>query len=322
MVKGQSSGLKRLFCHLALSSHDGLRHQVGMIPRILLFPALLMMCQCVGRSVPQGSQAGIPPYPQSAPLPATAAPAQTFVQASQPVVWKPDLPVKSQALAAGATHYEFQAHSSTEAADIEAVVFDTQHLTFKILDQPSSYAGSWAMSSLMREAGAVAGVNGGFFHPDFTPLGLMIADGRKTGTFTRTRLVSGAVLVSGTKPRLVWNHEFPEEQEVTQMLQAGPRLVDQGRPLTSLDKTKVATRTFVATDDGQRWVIGTVRSTSLAGLAELLASPGILPGIRVHRALNLDGGRSTALYARRADGTEISRTGWSTVRNYLAVVPR
>jgi hypothetical protein len=38
--------------------------------------------------------------------------------------------------------------------------------------------------------------------------------------------------------------------------------------------------------------------------------------------LNLDGGRSTAFYARTNDGREISQPGWSTVRNYVAVVPR
>lgn len=281
-----------------------------------------MMCHCAGKPASPPLQADRSPTPAYAPLRAPEESAPALVPSSASVFWQRVSPVKSQPLASGADYYEFQAHSAQEAADIEVVIFDDTQATLRVLDQPSAYAGSWAMASVMREAGAIAGVNGGFFHPDFTPLGLMIADGRKTGTFTRTSLVSGAVLVTNSKPRLLWNHEFPGEQAVTQMLQAGPRLVDRSQPLASLNRTKAATRTFIATDGRHRWAIGTVRSTSLAGLAELLASPGILPGMQVHRALNLDGGRSTALYARRADGTEISRTGWSTVRNYLAVVPR
>ncbi len=208
------------------------------------------------------------------------------------------------------------------AAEISVVTFDSQRCAMRVLDQPSAFAGGGAMVPLMRGTGAVAGVNGGFFHPDFSTLGLMISDGRKAGQFVKTSLVSGAVVVIGQEPYLVWNHEFLGESGVTQMLQAGPRLVDGGRPLASLNRTKMAVRTFIATDGGRHWAIGTVRSTTLGGLGELLASPGMISGMEVKRALNLDGGRSTALYARTAAGQEISRPGWSTVRNYLAVLPR
>ena len=105
------------------------------------------------------------------------------------------------------------------------------------------------------------------------------------------------------------------------MLQSGPRLVDNGQPMGSLNHTRSVTRTFVANDGGRMWAIGTVSSVTLADLGSLLSS-SVIPGTRIQRALNMDGGRSTALYVRTADGREVSRPGWSTVRNYLAVVPR
>jgi hypothetical protein len=78
----------------------------------------------------------------------------------------------------------------------------------------------------------------------------------------------------------------------------------------------------VATDGNGGWLIGVAEYTTLRGLSDLLATPGLIAGMRVERALNLDGGRSTAFYARTSDGAEINDPGWSTVRNYLAVLPR
>jgi hypothetical protein len=98
-------------------------------------------------------------------------------------------------------------------------------------------------------------------------------------------------------------------------------LVADQRPVSGLEISKKRPRSFIATDGGKTWAIGTSDSCSLATLAALLATPGSLPGLTVQRALNLDGGRSTAFWFRTADGQETSAPSWSTVRNYLAIVP-
>lgn len=313
----------------------------------LLLSALpLLLVQCARFSPPVGSGYGYPAqqqpqYPTAPAYPASPAPSLQGQNAphypaapdspTQPAFngtprygspWQRSSGLHSHSLSGGAEMHEFTARSATESVQISVVVFDSTRCAFRVLDQPAPQAGGGALVSLMRGAGAIAGVNGGFFHPDFSTLGLMIADGRKTGQFTRSSLISGAVLVVSHEPYLVWNHEFLGETGVTQLLQAGPRLVDDGQPLPSLNRTKQAVRTFVATDGARLWAIGTVHGTTLGGLGDLLASSNLLPNMQVKRALNLDGGRSTALYARTSNGTEISRPGWSTVRNYLAVVPR
>lgn len=178
------------------------------------------------------------------------------------------------------------------------------------------------MADVMRRAGAVAGVNGGFFHPDFSTLGLMIADGRKVGHFTQTSLIAGSVLVVASEPYLVWNQEFLGDSGVSQLLQGGPRLVDHGHVVGSLNATRRAARTFVATDGKRTWAVGVTSSITLAELGSLLSSPGILGQFQVQRALNLDGGHSSAIYTRQPGGREFHQPGWSTVRNYLAVIPR
>ncbi|MBB5037751.1 phosphodiester glycosidase family protein [Prosthecobacter dejongeii] len=294
-----------------------------------LLPALAALClpQCA-----QQAYQAAPTYPasQPPPTPIFAPQPQRLVQLPPPQEappqalspWQQASSVRSRPLNAGAHLHEFTARSAEGAAEVSVIIFDSQQCALKVLDQPDSLAGGGALISVMRQAGAIAGVNGGFFHPDFSTLGLMITAQGQTGQFTRSSLVSGALVVIGQEPYLVWNSEFLGTQGVTQMVQAGPRLVDEGRPLPTLNRTKHATRTFIATDGQRQWAVGTVRSTTLAGLGDLLASDGLLPGMPVLRALNLDGGRSTALYARQADGQEISRPGWSTVRNYVAVVPR
>ncbi len=202
------------------------------------------------------------------------------------------------------------------------VLFDSSRCQLKVIDQPQDFAGGGQITAAMRQAGAIAGVNGGFFTPQFVPMGLMVADGRPTGTWQANKLLTGAVVVSAGKPQLLWNAEARSRQKAAQFLQAGPRLVDAGKAVPSLERSKHTTRTFIATDGRGRWIIGLARGTSLGELADALASAELIPGFRIQRALNLDGGRSSALYYRTADGAEHSDPGWSTVRNYLGIVPR
>jgi hypothetical protein len=98
--------------------------------------------------------------------------------------------------------------------------------------------------------------------------------------------------------------------------------VDNHQPIPGLETTKPRARSFIATDGHFLWAIGTADACSLGGLAQALLTPGALPGLAPMRALNLDGGNSTALWFRSSSGKETSRPGWSTVRNYLAVIPK
>ncbi|MEZ5386515.1 MAG: phosphodiester glycosidase family protein, partial [Prosthecobacter sp.] len=139
-----------------------------------------------------------------------------------------------------------------------------------------------------------------------------------TGVWQSNKLLSGAVVVT-SQPRLLWNAEV-STRDAHHLLQAGPRLVDAGSPVDGLDRKKHAARTFVANDGDRSWFFGLAEGVSLAELGEILATPG-LTTFPVHRALNLDGGRSSALYYRDAEGFEHSVPGWSTVRNYLAIIP-
>jgi uncharacterized protein YigE (DUF2233 family) len=236
----------------------------------------------------------------------------------------PEPPATSSAgkpLIGGASLVEQTVHLSGRTIALQFVLFDSRSYSLQVIDQPEDWSGGGKISERMRSVNAVAGVNGGFFTPQFTPMGLMIAGGHKTGSWQQNKLLSGSVVVHH-QPALLWNAEVKSASSATHLLQAGPRLVDGGRAVPNLERRKQTTRTFIATDRGHRWILGLGQSTSLGELADALTTATFPDGFRIHRALNLDGGHSSALYYRTSDGGEHVDPGWSTVRNYLGIVPR
>lgn len=215
---------------------------------------------------------------------------------------------------------EYKIGRERHSFQVQVVVFDDRQFDLKVIDQPEDWSGGNRLTDCMRGAAAVAGVNGGFFTPEFKPMGLMIAGGKRTGTWQTGPLLTGAVVVT-SQPRLLWNADVNPEG-ASELLQAGPRLVDGGQAVAGLDARKRSTRTFIANDGGNQWCLGLVHDITLSELAELLTTPGVMPAFTVNRALNLDGGRSSALYYRTNDGREHTHPGWSTVRNYLGIVPK
>ena len=225
-----------------------------------------------------------------------------------------------QPLFGNASLIQYKIGREHHSFELQLVVFDSRQFDLKVIDQPKDWSGGSMITDCMRGAAAVAGVNGGFFTPEFKPMGLMISNGQRTGAWQSNPLLTGAVVVT-SHPQLLWNAEV-NPAEASELVQAGPRLIDGGQAVAGLDHRKRGTRTFIATDGGHQWLIGLAHDISLSELAELLATPGLMPAFSVHRALNLDGGHSSALFYRTNDGREHVHPGWSTVRNYLGIVPR
>nr|MDQ2659187.1 phosphodiester glycosidase family protein [Verrucomicrobiota bacterium] len=96
-----------------------------------------------------------------------------------------------------------------------------------------------------------------------------------------------------------------------------PFLVDGGKPILGLNNTRDARRTFVVTLASGGAAIGYCSSVTLAELAAALASSGL----RVQRALNLDGGSSSAFWFAGDDGV-FSISEGKTVRDFLALLAK
>lgn len=281
---------------------------------------LLLLPACTHRPIPGAAQGNAG---QALPVQnvVSTVPADSTTLAPRRASWTV-LSQKASVLPGLATLFQLRVQGGEGTAEISVVRFDSRHCTLRVIDQPEAWSLADKLGGSMRQSRAIAGVNGGYFHPDFTPVGLTIASGKSQGQLTSSSLVSGMLRVRHGGPELVWNSESADSADASDLLQAGPRLVHHGLPVSGLNDTRRAARTFIATDGEQGWLIGVVRNTTLRGLADLLGTPGLISGLQIQRALNFDGGRSTAFYARMGDGREISEPGWSTVRNYVAVVPR
>ena len=72
--------------------------------------------------------------------------------------------------------------------------------------------------------------------------------------------------------------------------------MDAGKPVAGLNADRPAYRTFIFTQGPDHFGLGISESVSLAELAQILATPDLVPGGKITRALNLDGGSSTGLY--------------------------
>jgi uncharacterized protein YigE (DUF2233 family) len=224
------------------------------------------------------------------------------------------------ALAGGATHVRREVSGPAEV-ELKLVFFDAGKCDLRVIDQPQRSSGG-SLGDAMRASNAIAGCNAGYFSPDFAPLGLVISNSTRVGSFQKSPLLGGVVLVRKGRPMLLWRDEFTEQKGITELVQAGPRLVNGGRPVAGLEATKRRARTFVLTDCAGKWAIGICDRASLRELSDILATPALFPELEVERALNFDGGSSTGLWFRRADGTESYSREFATVRNFLAVLPR
>jgi hypothetical protein len=149
---------------------------------------------------------------------------------------------------------------------------------------------------------------------------LVVRQGVEIHPLERARLLSGILSVTPTTITLQRPTAFKASPALREALQAGPFLVERGKPIVGLEATKSAARTVVIQDARGRSGFLICKSTTLAGMAEMLATAPIFPEGKIVRAMNLDGGSSTALWVR---GTPpFYAHEWKSVRNYLAIVPR
>ena len=213
---------------------------------------------------------------------------------------------------------EFVRRSAGGRVELHLVSFHAKTHTFAVMDNP---AGAFDLGSAAVKRDALAAANGGYFHPDRTPLGLLVRQGATIHPLERAKLLSGLVVVTKDRIALLRTAEFKASANVREALQAGPFLVDGGKAVAGLNDTRGAARTVVFTDGAGRFGLLICKSATLAETARILAAPGLLPAGKITRALNLDGGSSTALWVKQEPAPFYARE-WKGVRNYLAVVPR
>jgi len=206
-----------------------------------------------------------------------------------------------------------------ERASTEFTLFSAKSFTLRIVDQPVEPRID--LAEAMRREKCLAGVNGGYFDPDYKPIGLLIVDGKVIAPLQRARLLSGVLSASPSKIQISRFGEFPRRQKIDSAVECGPMIVDLGRAVRGLEATRPARRTFAAVAAGNRAALGFCSDVTLADLANILAAQ-VTNDFKIQRALNLDGGSSSAFWFKRKDGNAFSIPEQKTVRDFIAVVPK
>jgi len=205
-----------------------------------------------------------------------------------------------------------------ESATLNLALFSTKTATVRVIDNPT---GNDDLAAAMRRERCLAGVNGGYFDPEDKPVGLVISGGKLIAPLRKARLLSGVLVASAGRVQLLRTAEYSPKRKTHEALQGGPFLVDRGQPVPGLNDTRPARRTFVLTSGPDRAAAGLCSGVTLAQLAKILATPGIAPDLKVQRALNLDGGSSSAFWFA-GERAPFSIAEQKTVRNFVAVVPK
>ena len=245
---------------------------------------------------------------------AVLLPFSAVLASAAPAEWRLE---KSEALPTRSASVTLQTLTLQNDGTLEThlVTFDRSRCALRVLD----LAPGRTVAEAAQKSGALAGVNGGYFKPDRTPLGLVISRGVTLHPLESAKILTGVLAVTPRGATLLRTSEVKAGPELREALQAGPFLVDHGKAVAGLTAIRRAERTVLLADSKGVAALLTTAPVTLAELGSILATPGILPGLKIDRALNLDGGSSTALWVD-AD-PPISRPEWKPVRIAVAIVP-
>jgi len=216
-------------------------------------------------------------------------------------------------------HVILENAGTNDRAVVDFAIFSTKSCTLRVIQNED---GASNLAEVMTRGKCLAGVNGGYFSPDFAPIGLLITDGNVVAPLQRARLITGVLSASTHGVQIARVREFSQQRKVNAAVQCGPFLVDLGQRTRGLDNSRSARRTFAAMDSSDRAALGFCSEITLLELAKILATEQLAEDFKILRALNLDGGSSSAFWFRRETSHAFSISEQKTVRDFVAVVPR
>jgi len=231
--------------------------------------------------------------------------------------WKV-LSVESEPSRAGIEHQHVAVEETAAGrrADVDLAIFSAKSCTLRVVDNPDGQR----LASVMTRENCLCGVNGGYFDADFKPIGLRIVSGQMIAPLRRARLITGVLLASPRGVQIVRAGEFSRSQKISAAIQCGPFLVNASQRVGGLNDSQQARRTFAATGMNERALLGVCSEVSLADLAAILATTPIAADLKIQRALNLDGGSSSAFWFARENGGAFSTPEQKSVRDFVGVL--
>lgn len=210
--------------------------------------------------------------------------------------------------------------SRGHVVDVVAAVFPRDRVTIRVVDHPAGGPlGETVVHALQGKV--LAAINGAYFTEDFEPDGLYEID-----AVVRRPARSGLSGVVGSAKDgapVVARAGAVDPAMLRDAVQSGPFVVDPGGTLGIWsDDGQRARRSLVVVSAG-RIAFVTTAKCGLYDLARaLVASPRAFGVDRVERALNLDGGPSSALAVRLPSNSVFNVPETGKLRTVLTIEPR
>jgi exopolysaccharide biosynthesis protein len=215
-------------------------------------------------------------------------------------------------------HIVVENTAADQQADLDLAIFSVKSCTLRVIDNPDGQT----LAAIMKRENCACGVNGGYFDANFEQIGLRIVNEQMIAPLRRARLITGVLMASPRGVQIVRSREFSRPQKIAAAIQCGPFFVDASQRVRGLNGSQRARRTFAATATHERALLGVSSEVSLADLAAILATTRIAGDSRIERAMNLDGGSSSAFWFARENGSAFSIPAQKSVRDFVAVVPK
>lgn len=172
-----------------------------------------------------------------------------------------------------------------------------------------------SINEYAEHSNALIAINGGFFDPNFHPLGLRIS-GKKAHSRLKGISWWGIFYIKHNKAYLRNFDQFTPNKHIDFAVQSGPRLLIQGK-IPPLKPGRAERTALGITQEGRVIIVVTENAMmTTTELAELMRSPIV----QCEQALNLDGGSSTQLRAN-IRSFQLDVHGFSPVSDAIVVQP-
>ncbi len=202
--------------------------------------------------------------------------------------------------------------SNAETSVIYAITLNQNyHARFYLHEGESQFFADY-LDTVSQHQDFIIGINGGFYQPDFTPVGLFVNQGKKIKPLIHNSLLKSCVVITQSN-QIQLETDLTRCARATNAMQTGPLLIENEKINAKLDDMPNKSesiknffgphkRTALALTRENQLIMLTTSQLTLIDLANFLQNHSDAFGTGpIKTAVNLDGGSSTGMYIRFPD---------------------
>ncbi len=233
--------------------------------------------------------------------------------------WVGANPVNWKEIAPGIEYTQLSNYPNFPGGNLHAFRIDLGQNQFKIAIADPKQAAT-DPRALLSAHQAILTVNGGFFTPELTPLGLLISTSQQLSPIKSTPWW-GVFYIQKEQAHIVAQRDFVSNPEIDFAIQSGPRLIIND--IIPAFNPKIDYRTAIGiTRSGKIILLATENLLlSTTELARIMRDKPQEGGLDCLNAINFDGGHSTQLYAQMPNFT-LQIPSYTPIADWVLVIPR